>query len=329
VGPGVKALVFSLMVSSAPWEGCMSEFGRFLPESRKEAREAYDAWEAWALAHDPPFHLQDVLKDLISVAKEKDTLPYGYFRTRYGLARGSSISRKERVGSGVGWVVGVVAKIFALQHRTSIQLSSLVVDKSTKVNGDPGYPGDGFDYQSDTPVSRRAEARRAQREVWAYFSRLKGSKFAAVRNEPSHADDRGDKMLTTGLLERLRRHKAAPNKWGSARIRLGQDRFREVVLENFGHRCAVCGVNMDALLEAAHLRTWSERPNERLDPANGVALCSFHHTAQERHLLKISGRGRIEIAPEVRVNRNAIVQGLLARYTGKSVSRPKWPVHYA
>lgn len=309
----------------------MVKVRRVWPRTRSKTYDAYLAWEGWAQAHDPPFHLRDVLRDLISAAKAGDTLTYGHFQRKYGLARGSSTSKTDRVGSGVGWVVGVVAIIFALQHGADIELSSLVVNKATKVDGDPGYPGPGFNYHHRTSAGRRQEARRAQNEVWKFFSRISLTRFREMRKgaPPEPPTDTSDDAAARKLLTQLKRRRGPPDRWGKARIRIDQDKFRRVVLENFGHRCAICGVDVADLLEAAHLRAWSHSPTERLDPANGVALCSLHHTAQERGLLAITDRGRIEVELEMRASSNPIVRGFLARYHRARVLQPKWPVRYA
>jgi hypothetical protein len=309
----------------------MVQVRRVWPKTRSEIYNAYRTWEDWAQAHDPPFHLRDVLRDLISAARDRDTLTYGYFRQKYGLARGSIRSKKDQVGSGVGWVVGLVARIFALQHRTNIELSSIVVTKATKIEGNPGYPGEGFNYHRRTSEGRREEARRAQKEAWNFFSRVSRHRFRNMRQgaAPGPLDGKDDDAAANELLIQLRRRRSPPDRWGKSRLRIGQDQFRRVVLENFNHRCAVCGVDVDKLLEAAHLRAWSHSKAERLDPANGVALCSLHHTAQERNLLTITDRGRIVMAPEVMVSSNPIVQWFLAKYHQARVLQPKWPVRYA
>jgi putative restriction endonuclease len=55
--------------------------------------------------------------------------------------------------------------------------------------------------------------------------------------------------------------------------RLGQSKFRADLLEKFGGRCAVTGIDMPELLRASHIKAWSlSTDRERLDPNNGILL---------------------------------------------------------
>ena len=59
-------------------------------------------------------------------------------------------------------------------------------------------------------------------------------------------------------------------------IRKGQNKFRNIVLKNYYHRCAVCGINNENLLEASHII-----PVRHMDTAgsinNGICFCVLHH----------------------------------------------------
>ena len=59
--------------------------------------------------------------------------------------------------------------------------------------------------------------------------------------------------------------------------------FRRRVLNAYGHRCAMCGVQL-RLLEAAHVLP-VEQVGSTDDTDNGVALCSLHHRAYDRALI--------------------------------------------
>lgn len=55
-------------------------------------------------------------------------------------------------------------------------------------------------------------------------------------------------------------------------IRLGQSKFREGVLKNFGNKCALSGIGDRPLLTASHIIPWSHRKECRGDIANGICL---------------------------------------------------------
>lgn len=59
--------------------------------------------------------------------------------------------------------------------------------------------------------------------------------------------------------------------------------FRRKVLTAYGHRCAMCGVQL-RLLDAAHVLP-VDQPGSTDDTNNGVALCALHHRAYDRGLV--------------------------------------------
>lgn len=59
--------------------------------------------------------------------------------------------------------------------------------------------------------------------------------------------------------------------------RLGQQRFKFRVLKRYGPRCALCGLDVAELLDAAHLCSKKDCGSD--DPRNGLVLCALHHRA--------------------------------------------------
>lgn len=65
--------------------------------------------------------------------------------------------------------------------------------------------------------------------------------------------------------------------------------FRAILLKIYGCACAVCGLSVEAALEAAHIVQYSEANDEqRVDPQNGILLCAVHHKFFDRGIIKIS-----------------------------------------
>jgi putative restriction endonuclease len=67
--------------------------------------------------------------------------------------------------------------------------------------------------------------------------------------------------------------------------RTGQQRFKFLVFQRYGERCAVCGISAPQLLDAAHLRPKREHGSD--DPRNGLVLCASHHRALDAGLFAI------------------------------------------
>lgn len=115
---------------------------------------------------------------------------------------------------------------------------------------------------------------------------------------------------------------SAPDTWGLARQRVGGKVFRRSVLDNFGGACCVDGLNIRDLLDAAHIRPWKDAPAARLDPANGLALCTLHHRAFDAGLMHFLPGGRIAIADPVRVSTNPSTHDHLIRFHDSRIRDP-------
>jgi predicted restriction endonuclease len=73
----------------------------------------------------------------------------------------------------------------------------------------------------------------------------------------------------------------------SVRVRRGQQFFRQTVLNSYGVRCCISGINVPRLLVASHIKPWRDFPKERLDPRNGLCLSSLHDAAFDAGLIAL------------------------------------------
>jgi putative restriction endonuclease len=68
-------------------------------------------------------------------------------------------------------------------------------------------------------------------------------------------------------------------------------KFRELVNEAYGQKCAICGIQLE-LIEAAHIIPHShDKGTDNVD--NGICLCPLHHTAYDRGLIYIDEEYKI------------------------------------
>ena len=83
--------------------------------------------------------------------------------------------------------------------------------------------------------------------------------------------------------------------------RIGQDVFRESLLEYWEGRCAVTALAVPALLLASHMKPWKdcESDGERLDVYNGLLLCPQLDRGFDKGLLTFDDRGVIVMSPTV------------------------------
>jgi hypothetical protein len=102
---------------------------------------------------------------------------------------------------------------------------------------------------------------------------------------------------------------------GFSKTRLGQQRFREAMLAQFGESCAFTGPQPPGALEAAHLYLYSTTPEH--DVRGGLLLRRDLHALFDRWLITIDpGSWTIQIAPGL------IQYPELAELNGKPVLLP-------
>ena len=307
----------------------MQEFGEFWPESKQDAPRAYQAWEAWAQHHDPPFHIDDILRDLLDAARNEETVPYGRFMDKYGLSRGGRRDVEEDLNHGVGWVVGVVAAVFHYNTGIDLDLSALAVGRNSNV---PSGLGVHFPTKNSEKSGKgwTSFCKREQKSVWDYFGDLPVEEYRALdttfRTEAASEDDI---ETSRQLIRRLKEGREAPDSWTRTRTRALAGDFRRFVLLNFHGRCAVCSVDMGVLLDAAHVKSYAEHPELRTDFRNGILLCKLHHAAYDAELISFDRNGRIRTSAEVRASRNPMVREMLGKYHGGSLGKHRWSIGLA
>lgn len=103
--------------------------------------------------------------------------------------------------------------------------------------------------------------------------------------------------------------------WGKVAKRPNQQRFKFLVTRRYGNECAVCGITIKQVLEAAHLipKKPSNNKGGSDDPRNGLVLCATHHRALDGGLfaiepasLKVTYRSSGPDSEALRINRQTI-----------------------
>ena len=84
-------------------------------------------------------------------------------------------------------------------------------------------------------------------------------------------------------------------------------------------------VGIEKLLEAAHIIEWSKDPHNRLNPYNGLCLCSIHHKAFDLGWLIIDESLTIHWKPPKNYREivDDAVYEYLAKYDGRTIIMPR------
>lgn len=76
--------------------------------------------------------------------------------------------------------------------------------------------------------------------------------------------------------------------------RLGQQKFRQALLDRYEGRCALTGIDMPEVLRASHIKPWKlAEGHERLDPDNGLLLAVQVDVLFDQGLISFDDEGRL------------------------------------
>jgi hypothetical protein len=76
--------------------------------------------------------------------------------------------------------------------------------------------------------------------------------------------------------------------------RIGQDVFRDALMDYWGSRCPLTGIQEPALLRASHIVPWADCNDEkRLDVHNGLLLSALWDAAFDKGLISFADDGKV------------------------------------
>ena len=105
------------------------------------------------------------------------------------------------------------------------------------------------------------------------------------------------------------------------KVRLYQATFRENVLTAYQSRCAISGLPVRELLEAAHITPDTEASSST-DVSNGISLSRLHHRAFDSNLIGISPELKVVVSERLLRTRDGEVLKALTNSHGTTISIP-------
>lgn len=121
------------------------------------------------------------------------------------------------------------------------------------------------------------------------------------------------KALPNELLHTFEKQVAAlPKTTEAERLvvqRVGQNLFRDGLLDLWEGRCAATGLAVRALLRASHIKPWAdcETDAERLDVYNGILLAPHLDAAFDRGFITVQDDGAIVVSDALQADGRVIL----------------------
>ena len=103
--------------------------------------------------------------------------------------------------------------------------------------------------------------------------------------------------------------------------RIGQDVFRDALMNYWGSRCPLTGITERGLLRASHIVAWADCTDaQRLDVHNGLLLSALWDAAFDRGLISFADDGTVLTSPQLsETARNALGIATAPALTGLRV----------
>lgn len=119
----------------------------------------------------------------------------------------------------------------------------------------------------------------------------------------------------------------ATSKQAEISVRLGQHRFRRLVLTRWDGRCAVTGASI--LITASHIKPWRDSSNfDRINPYNGLALSALYDRAFDAGYISFADDGSLLAASDYRIELERVGLNLSARISGISEDHHSYLQHH-
>ena len=116
---------------------------------------------------------------------------------------------------------------------------------------------------------------------------------------------KAEALIDTTLSTDLEAHlnltaKEGKTKLAAVKVRVNQDIFRKMVLQNYGGKCCVTELSVPYVLRASHISPWAEDKKNRLNPENGLCLSATYDAAFDRHLISFDEHYRLIVSKEIK-----------------------------
>jgi putative restriction endonuclease len=178
-------------------------------------------------------------------------------------------------------------------------------------------------------VSGLGNTSQADKKTWEEFNRNWNE--LAAESERAYRTLRGEEILKpdpeTPAVLPLDEPVFAGTKTATERlmkVRLGQAFFRSTILASYNGRCCICDLPLPSLLVASHIVPWASRPDLRVNPRNGLCLCTLHDKAFDCGLISLDTELRVLLSPQLKEHlMHSIVERMFVAFRACAIQLPE------
>lgn len=91
--------------------------------------------------------------------------------------------------------------------------------------------------------------------------------------------------------------------------RVGQGLFKDLLINKYHGKCALCGIQTEQMLIGSHIKSWKDSSDaEKLDENNGLLLCAHHDALFDKHLISFKDNGDLIVSTTLSASERAELQ---------------------
>jgi putative restriction endonuclease len=216
----------------------------------------------------------------------------------------------------------------------------LVIEVATKMGRTPSSLAMKFsNFASLDPIQRArgikglSGAKKQDQTMWnefhAHLNSLGTESEQLLHDLFTKADDREVDFLQRDKV-RLERSSNLVVPSGptaataNVRVRRGQQFFRQIILNAYGVRCCISGIDVPHLLVASHIKPWRDFPRKAAGSRNGLCLSSLHDAAFDGGLITLDKRLCLVLSKRLKSYfPQATLEQSFVPFEGKPICLPK------
>lgn len=182
-------------------------------------------------------------------------------------------------------------------------------------------------YHQSRGIKGLQNAGQTDRAIWDEFSTNWDE--LAVESEIAYTQLLGEEMppsvvasLESKIVETME-FSGSTEAERKVKVRLGQQFFRKVIMTSYASKCCVCGMPIPELLIASHIVPWRDDENSRVNPHNGLCLCTLHDKGFDRGFFTLDEDYKVVIGRTIRqyLPNSAVLSGFKI-HEGQVISLP-------